>query len=42
MDKLDQELDKMGLNKELLLQDDNGNSDKWENSFFSSLYFSVF
>ncbi|XP_039202882.1 protein Daple isoform X1 [Crotalus tigris] len=28
MDKLDQELEKMGLNKELLLQDDNGNSDK--------------
>ncbi|XP_034274224.1 protein Daple isoform X2 [Pantherophis guttatus] len=28
MDKLDQELNKMGLNKELLLQDDNGNSDK--------------
>ncbi|XP_026534975.1 protein Daple isoform X2 [Notechis scutatus] len=28
MDKLDQELEKMGLNKELLLQDDNGNSEK--------------
>ncbi|XP_032088972.1 protein Daple isoform X2 [Thamnophis elegans] len=28
MDKLDLELEKMGLNKELLLQDDNGNSDK--------------
>ncbi|XP_063146305.1 protein Daple isoform X1 [Candoia aspera] len=28
MDKLDQELEKMGLNKELLLQEDNGNNDK--------------
>ncbi|XP_054826899.1 protein Daple isoform X2 [Eublepharis macularius] len=28
LDKLGQELEKIGLNKELLLQDDNGNSDK--------------
>ncbi|XP_061467950.1 protein Daple isoform X2 [Rhineura floridana] len=28
MDKLDQELEKIGLNKERLLQDDNGNNDK--------------
>ncbi|XP_062974032.1 protein Daple [Elgaria multicarinata webbii] len=28
MDKLDQELEKIGLNKELLLEDDNGNHDK--------------
>ncbi|XP_066468258.1 protein Daple [Tiliqua scincoides] len=28
VDKLDQELEKLGLNRELLLQDDNGNDDK--------------
>ncbi|KAJ6661856.1 hypothetical protein lerEdw1_013027 [Lerista edwardsae] len=28
IDKLDQELEKLGLNRELLLQDDNGNNDK--------------
>lgn len=28
MDKLGQELEKIGLDKELLLQDDNGNNDK--------------
>lgn len=27
LDKLSQELEKMGLNKELLLEDDNGNDD---------------
>lgn len=27
LDKLSQELEKIGLNKELLLQDDNGNGD---------------
>lgn len=27
LDKLSQELEKIGLNKELLLQDDNGNDD---------------
>lgn len=27
LDKLSQELEKMGLNKELLLEDDNGNGD---------------